>query len=341
MIPLAWPKQPRRLSAPLVKLIEVVAQGVGAVGGPPLAILRAHCDGRAALIRAGYDQKLRRLQARHEEELRALPAAEPRQLPAGTLSPDEIEVIFEQDDGIEAKRALQTVAAQALKRRANAMAIMGEAADSIGAEVSDQPVNADWAARFFSSAQDVSAAELQKLWGKLLAREVETPGAVPLRTLDILRNMTRSEGALLQRFATYMIEPPAYACQQGVGLSDEEFRLLRDAGILESDQVRLAWEDYKQVSNPPPAGTKYHAIHRSKARLDFPSGHALVIVTFGQHYSCPIVLVAPAAIPLVKMIYQRTDTEYLRALASILPRGLEPRVEVNVLEPGHDAATVA
>lgn len=323
-------KAAEALSAPLVKLIEVVAQGVGAVGGPPLAILRAHCDGKAAMIRAGYAHKLRRFEAGQIEELRALPSAAPHQLPLGTLSPDEIDVIFEEDDRIEATRALQTVAAQALKRRANAMAIMGEAADSIGAEVSEEPVDVDWAARFFSGAQDVSNADLQKLWGQLLAREVENPGAIPLRTLEVLRNMSRSEAILLQHFTTYMLEPPAYLHSKGLGLEDNELRLLTDAGILESIRSTVDWEEYTES-----AGFLKPAIERCRARLSFPSGHELAIVTSGGWYEYPISVVAPAAIPLVKMVYQRTDLEYLRALRPKLSEGFEADIEVKILEPGH------
>lgn len=88
-------KAAEALSAPLTKLIEVAGGGLGALGGPPLLVLRGHREGKAALIRPGCDQKLRRLEARHADELRALPTTEPRQLAApGELSADEIGIIF-------------------------------------------------------------------------------------------------------------------------------------------------------------------------------------------------------------------------------------------------------
>jgi hypothetical protein len=53
--------------------------------------------------------------------------------------------------------------------------------------------DADWVARFFGVVQDVSAEEMQALWGKILAGEIRHPGRLSLRTLDILRNLTTAE----------------------------------------------------------------------------------------------------------------------------------------------------
>ena len=89
------------------------------------------------------------------------------------------------------------------KRMANVQAIVGQAIEQMPEQVPDTPVDHDWTARFFDDAKDVSNEEMQKLWAKLLAGEVESPGCVSLRTLSILRNMTQKEAELFARAVNY------------------------------------------------------------------------------------------------------------------------------------------
>ena len=93
---------------------------------------------------------------------------------------------------------------QSEKRMANMQSIVGQAIEQMPEQVPDTPVNHDWTARFFDNAKDVSDEEMQKLWAKLLAGEVERPGSVSLRTLDILRNMTQKEAELFERAVNYI-----------------------------------------------------------------------------------------------------------------------------------------
>ena len=90
------------------------------------------------------------------------------------------------------------------KRMANMQSIVGQAIEQMPEQVPDTPVDHDWTARFFDNAKDVSDKEMQNLWAKLLAGEVESPGSVSLRTLSILRNMTQKEAELFARAVNYI-----------------------------------------------------------------------------------------------------------------------------------------
>jgi hypothetical protein len=75
-------------------------------------------------------------------------------------------------------------------------------------------IDPDWAARFFREARYISTDEMQFLWGKVLAREIEQPGQFSLRALDALRNLSRREAeklAALAPFAMYAAEDAAIA----------------------------------------------------------------------------------------------------------------------------------
>ena len=71
--------------------------------------------------------------------------------------------------------------------------------------VSDDPVDEDWTIRFFNIVEDVSDEQMQLLWGKILAGEVKTPNSFSIRTIELLKNITKSEAKLFTRIANYII----------------------------------------------------------------------------------------------------------------------------------------
>lgn len=60
-------------------------------------------------------------------------------------------------------------------------------------EVTDEPLDKDWTTRFFNIAEDVSNEEMQALWGRILAGEIKKPKSYSLRTLELLKNMSKDE----------------------------------------------------------------------------------------------------------------------------------------------------
>ena len=55
--------------------------------------------------------------------------------------------------------------------------------------VSENPVDVDWASRFFDYAKDCSDDKIKILWGKILAGETASPGNYNKRTLNILHDI--------------------------------------------------------------------------------------------------------------------------------------------------------
>lgn len=72
-------------------------------------------------------------------------------------------------------------------------------------EVSDQPVDPDFIARWRECVQDVSSKEMQQLWARILAGEVKQPGSYCLRTVDLLRNLIKVDAEKIQIVASYRI----------------------------------------------------------------------------------------------------------------------------------------
>ncbi len=70
--------------------------------------------------------------------------------------------------------------------------------------VADRKVDADWASQFFGHAEDVGNEELQVLWAKLLASEIKRPGTISRRTLETVKNLTRSDCEIFAVLCSYV-----------------------------------------------------------------------------------------------------------------------------------------
>ena len=103
-----------------------------------------------------------------------------------------------------AETVAQRIRFQEEKRQRNIGAVVGQAAAGLeGKEVQDHEPDHDWTARFFNEVQDVSSEEMQVLWARILAGEVERPGSTSIRTLSILKDMARRDAELFTRFCGF------------------------------------------------------------------------------------------------------------------------------------------
>lgn len=321
----------RALSRPLVKLIDVVSSGVGLVSRPILNIINADADGRAQLIRAKYRHAERVLELQHSADLEqherrlALPVEATAATDAIAL-PIEYHVEISDADftALEVASVRASDARQGVKRRANLMAVVGEAADQIGADASEDPVDPDWTARFFEYAQDVTPEDLQRLWGAALAREVERPGTVPARALDLLRNLSRTELGVLERLAARVSTERVYLPYGKHKLSLREVDVCEDAGLL-SGELTLNWR--------ATAGGDGLWNTPSHARLTYAFGYAIELETADRLRLVAARRVTRSAIPLINLCRSRPDEAYLRSVAADLGSAEHKLKSVRLVEP--------
>ena len=192
------------LNVPAIeKLVDYTASGIGAIAGPMLAPWKASREGKAKVIAAKADAEVRHIEA--ESDARSLQIiaeaqAQARQAIAKPIESDHSMVEITRDD------ITQRIEFQERKRLANVKSVIEDAAAELGdKEVPDHEPDPDWTARFFDSVQDVSAEEMQKIWSKILAGEVETPGRTSLHTLSILRDMSQKDAKMFSETMRYKI----------------------------------------------------------------------------------------------------------------------------------------
>src|SRR5690554_3131042 len=79
------------------------------------------------------------------------------------------------------------------KKQLNLESVTAYAAEQLKDEppVTDEPIDEDWKTRFFNIAEEVSNEEMQALWGRILAGEIKKPKSYSLRTLEVLRNLSK------------------------------------------------------------------------------------------------------------------------------------------------------
>lgn len=177
----------------LEKLLDYTASGIGAVAGPMLAPWKARKEAEAKRIGAKAEADSLRLIADAQAEARR-----------SLVAPGEAgHVVLDLGpDGIA-----QRIEFQEKKRQANIASVVREAAAELdGKEVLNHEPDPDWTARFFNDVQDVSSIDLRKIWSRILAGEVESPGRTSLRTLSILKDITQKHAEIFSALMAYTID---------------------------------------------------------------------------------------------------------------------------------------
>jgi Protein of unknown function (DUF2806) len=206
-------------SKALQKLVETAERSIGVCARVWFQRHRAKMSGDAS--------RIRHLDARELEAARAAPLVQ---------SEGSFPTLHE--------RAIRRLTYQEAKRQINIEDILDEAGRGLASEphVSDEPVDEDWAARFFATAQDVSYVPMKMLLGRLLASEVRRPASFSMRCLESVRSLTRVEADALTKIAPFVVNGEAILRGPDVGelLHMREFHALVDAGVV--SQNALQWE---------------------------------------------------------------------------------------------------
>lgn len=252
------------LSDPLTKLIETVSGGIGKLYEPT---------------------HIKRIAKAKAEEVKLLGGAitELDSIPAKY---DTGKIVIDGTDYSElAKRAQGRLALQELKKQNNIDRVVGYAAQNLSnlTEVSNEPVDLDWTTRFFDAVSDVSTDEMQILWGKILAGEVNKPGSFSFRTLEAVRNMSKKEAELFSFLATVITNAEAEMFVISDTLLLNKYRISYGS-IMLLDECGLINSSGTLSYNPIVSKTKVLHIYNKK-RIAFVSGKTEEDqkISFGVH----------------------------------------------------------
>jgi hypothetical protein len=106
------------------------------------------------------------------------------------------------------ERALVRLVAESTRQQENregvAFAAAGEFKREAGGPQLSVPMDDEWVDRFWRLAQDVTNADMQAVWGRILARQSSGRSRFSPRSLEAISLLTRDEIRLLERLATLL-----------------------------------------------------------------------------------------------------------------------------------------
>ena len=229
------------------KLLDYAASGVGSIAGPMLAPWKAGQEAKARRILAEGQATSMQIIATAQEEARAK-LVSPQAALQGEVTIGEL--------------ITQRIQFQEEKRQANIGSVVEQAANELGDnEVQDTPIDHDWTARFFSDVQDVSSEDMQLLWARILAGEVERPGSTAIKTLQILKNLDKTTATIFRNLCSICVSLThngvnfydsralflgAYSggnALRNYGLDFEKLNVLSEHGLINPEYN--TWRDYR------------------------------------------------------------------------------------------------
>jgi len=235
----------------------------------------------------------------------------PKELPA-VPQPTSIEI---SEPPLE-QRAIARVNYKEAKKQLNVESVTSIAFEQLKDEgpVADEPVNEDWATRFFNIVEDVSDEEMQVLWGRILAGEIKQPKSYSLRALELLRNLSKEEAEIFTQIANlaiyskgsyFIFKVNNEEFQNKFYLSFTNIMKMVEAGIINSEQSIA----YNIKSSPNPVRS-FFIIGESVITMNRPAN--------APEQNIPIYKFTQSGSELLKLIVSNPPFEYLKEIANYL-----------------------
>ncbi len=290
------------LSKPLTKLIENVSKGLGITYRP--RAIRQEADARAYEIKT-----VARAQAEAKVQARGI------ELAAVT---DMVQVALVNQPEL-ANRVTQRILHREIENQCNLESVIDHAAEALPPVVSEEPLDDDWRKKFFLEAENICDADMQQLWGKVLAGEITKPGSFSLRALDTLKHLSHEEAEVFRKACAIAMnggwivlpEDSINTSLVPFGLSYGDILKLRDAGlVVEGDDLHREFKGLVQQGTP------------IRANLALVNNGVQILVTPApnSNLQLPVIPFTGAGQQLMRLIDAHETAEYLVALGTELRR---------------------
>ena len=311
---------------PLDKLLDIVSKSVGRISKPYFD--RKDIDTKV--------YEIKKIAEARAEEMKIISTAvkENFQLTGGieykdeklaitspTELPQEIQPTITITPPLE-ERTQERINYQEAKKQLNIENITSFAAEELKNEqpITDEPLDEDWTTRFFRIAEDISNEEMQALWGKILAGEIKQPKSYSLRTLELIRNLTKQEAnlfikvaslAITSNNASFLYKGNNKELSKDFNVHYSEIAQLIEVGLIQAGDL-VNWQLLPSTED---------------SQSVFTSGNFVIIVTKKANsplVQIPINLFTHSGNELLKLISSIPPFDYLKAFAkSIQQEGIE------------------
>lgn len=304
---------------PIDKLIDIVSNSVGKISKPYFD--RKDVDTQAYAIKKLAEAKAdeMKIMANAIKENFELTGGEieykddkialssPKELPSKTNEPILIEPPIEE-------RVQERISFQETKKQINIENVTAYAAEELKNEgpVTDEPIDEDWTTRFFRIAEEVSNEDMQALWGKILAGEIKQPKTYSLRTLELIRNLSKKEADTFMKIANFAIKSGnnnyLFKGKNKEYLSEKhkiyysDLALLTEIGLIQPG----TFVNYQFVKNP------------NDSQNVFTSGNIVIIAKVKANtptIQMPVEVFSNSGNELLKLVKSNPPFDYLTYIA--------------------------
>lgn len=311
------------LAEPLKKLVEVVAQGVG--GFSKSYLIRKNADAKAYEIKQLAEANKYKMGREAEAILEARRLLGNVEYVKGKLilTAESEQSVLPLPERIEDRKQYQEA-----KEQQNIEEITCIAAEELANEerVSGEAVNDDWIARFFDAARLINDEQMQVLWGKILAGEIKQPHSYSLRTLELLKNLTKDEAEIFVKVAKLAIREEnsffvvshnrGRYLQENYNISFEDWLLLDELGLVNFQDLVTSFDDRAENTN-----------------LVYSFGDIVIIIENpNPHTEIPIKAFTTTGSELARLVTKEANEVYLHELVDILNQFGSPVKHCKIIE---------
>jgi hypothetical protein len=176
---------------------------------------------------------------------------------------------------------------------------------SIPSANSENELSEDWRAKFTSYAQDVSDAEMQQVWARVLAGEIASPGSFSYRTLRTVSELEPDIAEAFQSLQSRVFAGDSVYAPLGEFSKGDNFKIM--SLLLESGLTRDRVNQSQKTLKPDEAGRYFLWGAKKAVFVRAPSGPREIVV--------PIIQLSRVGRELWKLMEQPDEAEVLRSIA--------------------------
>ncbi|GET22097.1 DUF2806 domain-containing protein [Prolixibacter denitrificans] len=289
------------LSEPLKKLIEVISQGVGALSKPYL--IRKTADAKAYEIKVIAES----IKA-NQKSLKQIDYNEEK-LSLASIDGESIKAELSLEE-----RTKNRTDFKQQKKQKNIEVITQKAAEQLESEstVSEEPVDEDWTTRFFDYAEDISNEEMQEIWARILAGEIKQPRSYSLRTLELIRNLSKDEANTFMKVAKFAIKS-----------GDSHFLFKGKDGKILNEEYNINYGDTALLTEigliQPGAFVNYQILQQPQdSQSVFTTDKIILIAKIKANtptITMPVDVFSKSGNELLKLVSPNPPFDYLKAIA--------------------------
>lgn len=104
------------------------------------------------------------------------------------------------------RRAMARFFTEEAKKQNNIEAIINKALPEVTEQARPDQVEDDWITHFFDKCRLISDEEMQSLWARVLAGQVNSPGRYSKRTVEILSYLEKTDAMLFSKLCSFGID---------------------------------------------------------------------------------------------------------------------------------------